>query len=420
MREKPRKRKRIWVQHVAVDAQVLRTRVDVALARRSTPERVALARGVEVLLDRAYKAAERRDPIPSRLANWWRGTLVEAAYRNLHAARAQIVDLYEEGELEAEVPSAIARAQTGLHREDPRQTTVAELSQLPTERRRARVRRLVEDGYESLDRQHEQLRSFRNILFICALLIAVLVGVTVAGVSSRPSVMPLCFPNEVVQSQRDGGDTTITAARRFNCPTGSNVQGPRSADIVVVGLLGLLGGALAAAVSIRNLRGTSTPYDVPVALATLKVPLGAFTAIVGLIAIQGDFIPGLSVLDSQEQILAYALLLGVAQQVFTRLLDRRAQDLLNGIPGKDASEAPPQAPPEHSLPGTVPVPVPAPRADADWATESGAEAGAEAEPFPDDDEQEGYLPNPADTGEDLAQDDELTGVLPDAPELDER
>ena len=86
--------------------------------------------------------------------------------------------------------------------------------------------------------------------------------------------------------------------------------------------------------SIRNLRGTSTPYDVPVALALLKVPLGAFTAILGLVAIQGDFVPGLSALDSQQQILAYALVLGYAQQVFTYSLDRRAQTLLNGLPGQ--------------------------------------------------------------------------------------
>jgi hypothetical protein len=36
----------------------------------------------------------------------------------------------------------------------------------------------------------------------------------------------------------------------------------------------------------------------------LKGPLGAFTPVVGPVAIQGDFVPGLSVLDSQEQILA--------------------------------------------------------------------------------------------------------------------
>ena len=107
----------------------------------------------------------------------------------------------------------------------------------------------------------------------------------------------------------------------------------------IVALLGLLGGALAASVAIRNIRGTSTPYDVPVALAWLKIPLGAFTAILGIVAIHGGFVPGLSVLDSQQQILAYALLLGFAQQLFTGALDKRAQSLLEGVSNKEAQFA---------------------------------------------------------------------------------
>jgi hypothetical protein len=39
----------------------------------------------------------------------------------------------------------------------------------------------------------------------------------------------------------------------------------------------------------------------------LKLPAGALTAIAGLILILGDFIPGLSELDNQGQILAYAI-----------------------------------------------------------------------------------------------------------------
>jgi hypothetical protein len=161
-------------------------------------------------------------------------------------------------------------------------------------------------------------------------------------VSTHPKVMPLCFPNEV----RVAGQPGVTMVVGDNCPTHNGpatslatvtTSGPSVGDVLIVSLLGLLGGALAAAVSIRNLKGTSTPYDVPVALAALKVPLGAFTAIVALVAIRGDFIPGLSVLDSQEQILAYALIFGFAQQVFTRLLDQRAQNLLEGLPTKDAS-----------------------------------------------------------------------------------
>jgi hypothetical protein len=128
-------------------------------------------------------------------------------------------------------------------------------------------------------------------------------------------------------------------------------------------MLGALGGALTAALSIRNLKGTSTPYDVPVALAILKVPLGAFTAILALVAIQGKFVPGLSVLDSQGQILAYALIFGFAQQALSRLLDRQAQTLLEGLPGGTATEPRPPGPGKLEKPpaGTEAVGNPAQR-----------------------------------------------------------
>ena len=51
------------------------------------------------------------------------------------------------------------------------------------------------------------------------------------------------------------------------------------------------------------------------------------------------FIPGLSALDSQAQILAYALILGFAQQSFTGMLDRQAQSLLTSLPATDATAA---------------------------------------------------------------------------------
>jgi hypothetical protein len=109
--------------------------------------------------------------------------------------------------------------------------------------------------------------------------------------------------------------------------------------------MGALGGTLGATATIRTLRGTSTPFDVPLALAMLKVPLGAMTALLALVLIRGDIVPGLSVLDSQGQILAYALVFGFAQQALTRLLDQRAETLLEGLPGEDPhSVRPPVAP----------------------------------------------------------------------------
>ena len=324
-------RRRIWVQQVAVDADKLEMRVRAARARGElTASQLVVADGVDRCLQKARAAAFRDDPIPGRMANWWRGTLVEAAYRNMHTARAQLFDLMDANELRAEIPMVVARANATLHRDDPRRITVEELEAETVEGLRPRLRRVVGDSYEQLDLEHAQLRSFRNILLIAAVFIAVITAGTIYFVSRNPSLMPLCFDREVPS----GVEPLVTTVAGKNCPTGSgDAVGPAGSDILVVAALGALGGALAATLSIRNLKGTSTPYDVPVALAFLKVPLGALTAILALIAIQGDFVPGLSILDSQGQILAYALVFGFAQQAFSRLLDQRAQNLLEGLPG---------------------------------------------------------------------------------------
>jgi hypothetical protein len=323
------RRRTIWVQHVDVTARILLIRLNSARTTALEPAQRVVADGIEDLIQRAQAAAGRRDPVPSRIINWWRGVLVEAAYRNMHAARAQLVDLYTQADIEAETPSAVARVHSTLDPADPRSITQDQLLSLPLDRQRAWLRRLIEDGYEAVDLKHAQLRNFRNALFKVAAVITTLMVLTLLTLSFHPTVMPLCFPHEVVNA-----DTTTVM--QMNCPTRSSTAGPSGGDVWAITLVGLLGGTLAAAIAIRNLRGTSTPYDVPAALAWFKIPLGAFTAILGIVAIHGGFLPGLSVLDSQEQILAYALLLGFAQQLFTGVLDRKAQSLLSALPNKES------------------------------------------------------------------------------------
>jgi hypothetical protein len=99
--------------------------------------------------------------------------------------------------------------------------------------------------------------------------------------------------------------------------------------------MGVLGAALSATLAVQKLRGTATPYSVPVGLAFFKLPAGALTAIAGLLLINGDFIPGFSQLDSQGQILAYAIAFGVAQHLVTRFVDQRADDVLSNLPSKE-------------------------------------------------------------------------------------
>lgn len=333
-------RRRIWVQHVAVETDKLQMRVNAARARGElTNSEKVIAEGICGFVNKARAAAFREDPIPGNIANWWRGTLVEAAYRNMHTARAQMIDLYNKEELRAEIPMVVARANATLPLYDPRRITIPDMEAEPVGSQRARMRRIVGDSYEQLDLKHAQLRSFRNILLIVAGFIVVGVAATLIFVSFNPNLIPFCFPRQVISNR----DPLLTTVNGLACPTSAGERAiPSGADILVVAVLGGLGGVLAATLSIRNLRGTSTPYDVPVALAFLKVPLGSLTAILGLVAIQGNFVPGLSVLDSQGQILAYAVVFGFAQQALTHYLDAKAQTLVEDLPGGSANE--PSAP----------------------------------------------------------------------------
>jgi hypothetical protein len=109
---------------------------------------------------------------------------------------------------------------------------------------------------------------------------------------------------------------------------------------------------------------------VPLALTWLKVPTGSLTAVAGILLLGGNFVPGLSELDSQRQILAYALVFGYAQQLATRFIDDRAQSLLNSVPSTDPEANQPTPPTRGELP-TTDVP-PATDDDAPERSEAGA------------------------------------------------
>jgi hypothetical protein len=67
--------------------------------------------------------------------------------------------------------------------------------------------------------------------------------------------------------------------------------------------------------------------------------MGAITALLGLLLVRGQFIPGLSALDTPAQILSWALVFGFAQQLFTRLVDQQGQTVLNSVRAADRPAA---------------------------------------------------------------------------------
>jgi hypothetical protein len=358
--------------------------VKAATTRHLTAARQAA--GVEADGQTPIRLA-RRD----RLVNAWTGASVEGAFVNLHAAEVVLANLYDEQDIDSRVPDVLARMRTCMAADDHRRVKAEMLfgeqangrppstiarpwrrngrsNGHPAQgrfaqrgnngggpdalaRRRAGLRDAMRVSYDAADELHTRVRSFRNVLIVSAVVLSVLVLAVCAVGILWPKAIPLCFQPSFTAPGAPPQPNTVQQAQSFACPSSTGMSVPRSGDVPIVALMGLLGGALSATFGIQRLRGTSTPYAIPVALSFMKLPAGALTGIVGLVLVHGEFVPGLSELDSQGQILAYAVVLGVAQHLFTRFVDRRAETVLNSLPSKEDSSSSTGARPAQTTEG---------------------------------------------------------------------
>jgi hypothetical protein len=217
---------------------------------------------------------------------------------------------------------------------------------------RERLVAAVQGSMAEARNEQMRVRSFRNLLLIFAgVLLVLATSACVIGVAV-PEKLPVCFqPVQVAQAQAQ--------TRRIVCPTRESSLAAQADvdkvvaatvdawDVPLIEFLGLLAAAVATATALRKVRGTSTPYSLPAALALLKLPLGALTALLGLILMRGNFVPGLSALDSSAQIIGWAVVFGYAQQAFTQVVDRKAQDLLEDVGGAEQREKPTAGSPQR-------------------------------------------------------------------------
>ena len=366
-----------WAVQAALDADRIEHRLSIATAGELTAAQREAKAAVEDHLAEARSACRPTGRRKRRgFRDKWRGTSVERAYLHLHAAKMFLVDVLPEAEFNAIIPEVSTRLGMTLDRNDPRRVEGERLLHSGTgEIRRAAVKQAMETAYDASDEEYVRLRDFRNILVMAAAAIAVLTGLLIGLVVQSPQAIPLCFEPSVTAAAAPGQPPAQDV--QSVCPSGER-QVPTGGDILIVAALGALGGALGALIAVRNLRGTSTPYSVSTALAVLKVPSGAMTTIIGMLLLAGGFVPGMSNLDSQEQILAYALLFGIAQQLVTRMADNRAQQILDNLPSKDP-QAKPASPPVVGPPPQKPADAP-PEADADAGPQGQADAATPAAP----------------------------------------
>ncbi|MEU6471705.1 hypothetical protein ABZ927_29190 [Streptomyces massasporeus] len=188
------------------------------------------------------------------------------------------------------------------------------------------------------------IRNFAAIVAWVTLILVLGAGLVALVGAVRDDTLPLCFtPAQGVGLTKI--EVVCPVEMVSNIPADSNInkyvhQTTTPADYVVVEIVGLVAASVSAATSLRRMRGTTTPYNVPVVLAAMKLPMGALTAVLGLLLMRGGFIPGLAALDSSAQIIAWAIVFGYAQQLFTRLVDNQAQALVSASAPRKADAGP--------------------------------------------------------------------------------
>ncbi|MFF3680229.1 hypothetical protein ACFYYS_40435 [Streptomyces sp. NPDC002120] len=196
----------------------------------------------------------------------------------------------------------------------------------------------VELAYGAALRERLRAASFARIVLRVALFLFILAAGVVALTIKWPNSVPLCFNPPPTEAGSTAPYTIVCPVGSNNNPAGKELDADFAGvsswgDYLVVEVAGLLAAGLAAASALRNMRGTATPYQVPVALAALKLPAGALTAVLGLLLMRGGFVPGLSSLDSSAQIIAWAIIFGYAQELFTQYVDKRGQKVLDAVRG---------------------------------------------------------------------------------------
>ena len=307
------------------------------------------------------------------------GARIERARSNLDAAEAHLLTLVPDSYILGQMPCLLNHVQCHLAPTDARRQEFERIARelgitdpghrllqrynnssphdkeaIVREERR-KITNIVRGASSAALREHVRLGSFRNVVVITAILMAVLaIGVAITGFF-RPTLIPMCFA-----PQEAGKVTVVCPTAQYGpfVPAGGQAQRgiptrdiddvvretAKRQDLIVVELVGLTAAAIATAAAVRRIKGSSERYGLPVSIAALKLPTGAITAFLGLLLMRGKFVPGLSALDTSAQILAWALVFGYAQQLFTRLVDQQGQTVLDNVRGADRPRRAPSPP----------------------------------------------------------------------------
>ncbi|MFJ8714116.1 hypothetical protein ACIRD9_13165 [Streptomyces violaceus] len=295
---------------------------------------MTLVEGMRGHLEKAHAAADEdfewRWP-------WSKSAAREGVWSNVRSAEVLLLQLVSDEEAAGRASEVMALVKQHLETDDPRRVRLARrlrpiIAGDLTQSDRDLMVRALDAAYSALDDELARVRSLRNILWTATFL--VLLGVTGLALYGwfSPGSLSLCFTPQSGPAASDRITVVCPTAEHHDVRAGTDVSSlAASRDILTVEIAGLAGAALTVIASLRRIRGTDSPYMLPLASAVLKFPTGALSAFLGVLLIRGAFVPGLSDLDSRAQVLGWAAAFGAAQHLVTRLVDDRAQLTLEEV-----------------------------------------------------------------------------------------
>jgi hypothetical protein len=334
----PRLTNRPWREESLARAAELQA-LSVWLSHRPRPENddsleadLGLDAAIREHLHEAVKAAGDRRILYRNSAR-----LARAA-SHLDAAEAHLLRRTPLPQLLGQLPSLHAHVRRHLPADDPRRIQVERLAmgdidKFSDDSARESLIGAVRAASSAAQRESRRVLSFCRILWGATVLLAI-VAVLVGLLGwFKSELVAICFtPQEEGMLVCPTGHTPLGADVDDIDPTVKETV--TKWDVPLIEMVGAVAAAVTGSLTLRRMRGTSMPFSVPVSLTMLKLPTGALTAFVGLLLMRGGFVPGLTALDSTPQILAWAVIFGASQQVFTGLVDKQAHNVLDSVGNK--------------------------------------------------------------------------------------
>ncbi|MGW7439320.1 hypothetical protein [Streptomyces sp. NPDC054849] len=339
-----------WCQRWSAHIAALQGQLDRIEAKGLAEPDEKLAKKAHSLLDAARDATEKW---PKRHF-WSIGSAKDRALASIHEAELILLQIAPPCELGWRGPAVLAMGQQHLRTDDPRLELLEEHlhnngNKLGTDFRDLAVIVLHEANHTE-EEEVARVRNFRNSLMLAFAIMSIIVVLfIISGYQNTAALADkLCFDPPTPTARDPAATTTVCPLRPPGRP--GQAVSPQGGDVLLVASLGAGAAALAGAVAIHKMRGTAVPYTVAMSLLLLRVPVGALSAILGLVLIHGEFIPGLSALDSGAQIAAWAVAFGIGQEALTRMLDKQGNILLDNVRGSSPS-IDPTPPPDNQARG---------------------------------------------------------------------